>query len=312
MTNETGDEAPRGRGPARGGAATDGIPPAAGGSPGAGWSRRAALLLGAVALPGCLPPSWGANLLLHPFRRPLLGRPADAVEEVELEAEPGLALRGWRFRTPRPRRGTLVYLHGLADNRRASASIAPRFLPRGLDVVAYDSRAHGQSGGESCTYGFFERRDVGRILDAAGGGPALLLGNSMGAAVALQAAAHDPRIVGVVAVAPISDLRTAVLERAPFFATRRSIEAALRLAEARARFRIDDVSPVALAPQIRVPVLLVHGADDRETPPDHSRRVHAALGGPKRLVLVPGAGHDDALTPPIWREIEAFADRLLA
>ncbi len=133
----------------------------------------------------------------------------------------------------------------------------------------------------------------------------------MGAAVALQAAAHDARILGIVAIAPISDLRTAVLERAPFFATRRSIEAALRLAEARGRFRVDDVSPVALARRIRAPVLLVHGAADRETPPAHSRRVHDALGGPRRLVLVPGAGHDDALTTAVWGEVHAFFDGVL-
>jgi len=42
-------------------------------------------------------------------------------------------------------------------------------------------------------------------------------------------------------------------------------------------------------------VLLIHGADDRETPPEHSRRIEAALAGPRRLLLVPGAGHGGAL-----------------
>ena len=57
------------------------------------------------------------------------------------------------------------------------------------------------------------------------------MGFSMGAAVALQAAADDPRIDAVVAVSPFSDLRTIVHERAPFFATRRDIARAFELAE---------------------------------------------------------------------------------
>ena len=47
---------------------------------------------------------------------------------------------------------------------------------------------------------------------------------------------------------------------------------------------------------------MLHGADDDETPPAHSERVYqAVLAGPKKLVLVPGAHHNDALTSDAWR-----------
>jgi PhoPQ-activated pathogenicity-related protein len=52
-------------------------------------------------------------------------------------------------------------------------------------------------------------------------------------------------------------------------------------------------------------VLVVHGAEDRETPPDHSRRVFDALAGPKTLRIVDGAGHNDALGK-VWPEVERF------
>jgi dipeptidyl aminopeptidase/acylaminoacyl peptidase len=127
--------------------------------------------------------------------------------------------------------------------------------------------------------------------------------------VALQAAADDHRISSVIAVATFADLRTVATERAPFFATHREIDEALQLAERQARFDVNVVSPVAAATRIVVPVMLIHGAEDRETPPDHSRRVYAALGGPKRLLIVPGRGHNDALTPDIWREIDRWVDQ---
>jgi dipeptidyl aminopeptidase/acylaminoacyl peptidase len=138
------------------------------------------------------------------------------------------------------------------------------------------------------------------------------MGTSMGAAVALQAAAEDPRIAAVVSIAAFSDLRTAAVERAPFFASRRNLDDAFHLAEAEGRFRVDDVSPVAAAPRIAVPVLLVHGDADTETPYAHSLRILAALRDPKRLITIPGGGHSGGLTADAWRQVDAWLTQVLA
>ena len=54
-------------------------------------------------------------------------------------------------------------------------------------------------------------------------------------------------------------------------------------------------------------MLLIHGESDRETLLAHSRRIEAALAGPKRLLIVPGAGHDDTLRgDSVWTEIEGW------
>jgi fermentation-respiration switch protein FrsA (DUF1100 family) len=82
-------------------------------------------------------------------------------------------------------------------------------------------------------------------------------------------------------------------------------------AEQQGRFHVDAVSPVAAAAAIRSPVLLIHGAVDTDTPPDHSRRVLAALAGPKRLILVPGAGHNESLRGEVWDEIERWVESVL-
>src|SRR5262249_24452328 len=132
-------------------------------------------------------------------------------------------------------RGTIVYLHGIADNRTSASGVIERFTARRFDVVAYDSRAHGESEGSACTYGCFEKHDLRRVVDTVRPGPVILIGTSLGAAVALQEAALDPRVTAVVAAEAFS------------------------------------------AGQIKAPVLLIHGADDVDTPPDHSRRILAAL-----------------------------------
>jgi alpha-beta hydrolase superfamily lysophospholipase len=268
---------------------------------------RTALLWLALAAAGCMPPSWGAAALLHPARHSASRQPTRPFEAFAWEGAgtPGVKLVGWWFHAGAPR-GTLIYLHGVADNRGSSVGIAEHFVPMGFDVVAYDSRAHGDSGGDACTYGYYEKQDLARVVDRLPHKPIVVMGTSMGGAVALQAAAQDPRVAAVIAVAPFSDLRTAATERAPFFASRRNLEDAFRLAEEGGRFRVDEVSPLAAAPLIRAPVLLIHGDHDTETPHAHSERILAALGGPKRLVTIANGGHRGGLQAETWRELDAW------
>jgi pimeloyl-ACP methyl ester carboxylesterase len=263
-------------------------------------------LLLTLLLAGCMPPAWAANALLHPTRQPPAEAPRRPFETVELEGA-GVRLKGWRFRGEGPvKRGTIIYLHGTGDSRRWSPGIADHFTPAGYDLLAYDSRAHGESGGDACTYGVYERQDLLKVLAQVDHRPIILLGVSLGAGVALQATAETHEVAAVIAVSTFSDLRRVGEERAPFFASQRNIDDAFRLAEAEAKFHVDDASPLAAAPRIQVPVLIIHGAKDTDTVPAHSQRVYDALGGPKQLILVPGAGHNNALDGTVWRQMDAW------
>lgn len=265
------------------------------------------LLIGVVAIQL---PTLAAGLILHSLRRHVRVAPPVGCHEVSFKGE-GISLRGWRGKASGVRRGTLIYLHGVADNRASGAGVLDRFRMRGFDVVAYDSRAHGDSGGDAATYGFFEKEDLRRVLDGIDAGPIVLIGSSLGAAVALQAAAVDQRISAVVAAEVFSDLQTVVKERAPFFISAGNVDKAIQVTEQNGKFRMGAVSPELAARTIKVPVLLIHGADDTDTLPDHSRRVFAALDGPKRLILVPGAKHNQSLHGAVWEDIERWVDAVV-
>jgi dipeptidyl aminopeptidase/acylaminoacyl peptidase len=116
-------------------------------------------------------------------------------------------------------------------------------------------------------------------------------------------------VAAVVAAASLSDLRTVAPARAPFIFTPGALDRAFRLAEEQGHFSVDAVSPVTAAARIHVPVLLIHGADDVDTPPDHSRRIFDALAGPKRLILVPGAHHNESLNGAVWTDVEQWLER---
>lgn len=276
--------------------------------------HAAAVLLGSLLLgvvgAACLIPGWSRDALIHPPRPPPRAEPSIPHEEVELRGA-DITLRGWRFPARGPSRGLVVYLHGFGDDRREGEGIARRFGPLGFEVLAYDSRAHGASGGEACTYGALEKHDLARVLDGEPQGlPVILIGGSLGAAVALLAAADDPRISLVVAIASYSDLETIAIDRAPFFVGRAQVEESLRLAELEGGFSVADASPLAAAPRIRCPVLLVHGAEDVTTPPEHSRRIRAALAGEAELLVVPGVDHYDPAGPQTWARIEQAVVRI--
>jgi len=265
------------------------------------------LLLGGAGFLATQLPSIGAGALLFSTRRDS-GRPMPAACIERQFAGAQGTLSGWQCDTSSvPVRGTIVYLHGIADDRGSAYGVVTRFLPLGFNVVAYDSRAHGRSSGELCTYGYFEKHDLRAVIEQIAADPIILIGHSLGAAVALQTAAVEPRVGAVVAASTFSDLRSIATERAPFVFTNRMIEAAFSIAQQQAQFVVDDVSPVRAAASVRAPVFLIHGANDRETPPVHSERVLQALSGSKRLLIVPDAAHNDVLWhDAVWTEIKQW------
>jgi len=275
-------------------------------SPASGrWIGTASATLVMALVVGCTQlPAIGAGALLHPARHTTSLPPPAGCSNATF-AGANVTLRGWRCATQAPRRATIVYLHGVADNRGSAAGPIARFLPLGYDVITYDSRAHGESSGEACTYGFYEKQDLHRVIDTIAG-PVILIGASLGGAVALQEASDDPRVTAVVAAETFSDLRTVATQRARWMFTTRQIDQAFQLAEREARFDVDAVSPERAAGHIAVPVLLIHGDADVDTPAAHSQRVFDQLKGPKRLILVPGATHNRSLRPETWTWIETF------
>jgi uncharacterized protein len=277
------------------------------------WRIRLVLLAVVVAFGAWVAsslPAIGANALLHPLRLGASLAPPVGCLEREWNGA-GVVLRGWQCAAVGERRGTLVYLHGVADTRASGMGLIERFVPRGFDVVAYDSRAHGESEGDACTYGFYEKQDLRRVLDTLPSGPVVLFGASLGGSVALQAAEGEPQVSAIVAIEPFADLEAIVRERAPFFLTEGMFQAALRIAEQKGRFEVRAVSPERAAAGITAPVLLVHGANDVETRPEHSQRIFEALGREKRLIVVPGAGHNATLRPAVWGEATRWIDAVL-
>ncbi len=220
----------------------------------------------------------------------------------------GLTLKGWLFEPSGPAKGVVVLVHGKDINRQHFSGEAGRFTSRGYQVLAFDQRAHGASEGTRTTFGFHEVDDLRRGLDALGCSRVVLIGESLGAAVALQTGARDPRVVGVVAGASFSDLPAIVAEHRPFFFSDPVFADARSLAEQENGFRLEAINPARDAATVTVPVLLLHGTKDPFIHPDHARRIHAAAPRTE-LVWLEGVGHIDVLVhDEAWERIEEWLD----
>ena len=173
-------------------------------------------------------------------------------------------------------------------------------------MAALDLRAYGNSGGSFASFGGREAEDVRAWLDAleaklSPGQPLLpvLWGRSMGAAISVRAATMESRVRALVLESPMVDLNDAMVV---FYRKRRAPMPRLlaRLATRRAG-KIAGVSlthprPLECAPQVRCPVLIIHGSDDTLIPGPEVQRLARAFAVSPRLIEVPGAGHADVIT----------------
>src|ERR1700729_1614502 len=100
-------------------------------------------------------------------------------------------------------RAIVILVHGLSSTKDHPhvVGLAERIRARSLDVLSYDARGHGESGG-LCTLGDLERHDVAAAVAYARGSHTrvALVGASMGAVAAMAYAASDPKLAGVVGV----------------------------------------------------------------------------------------------------------------
>ncbi len=267
---------------------------------------------------------WGAWALVAPGRRRDGSKPsgtAISITEVTARAFDEAPLWGRLFPPEQPPVGLAVLLHGFAEDGTAMLDRALMLRNAGWAVLVADSRARGRSGGEFCTFGAYESRDVGVWIDAvhpaqAATGPIVLWGRSMGAAIALRAAASDKRVSGLILEAPYSSLRASVAaglrrRRLPAFLAGPLLARATRLADVSLEAR----TPLEEAANVQCPVLVLAGQTDPIAPIEVAKRLARAFSKPSEFLSVPGAGHQDVFEKcdaPLREAILRFLARLLA
>jgi pimeloyl-ACP methyl ester carboxylesterase len=230
----------------------------------------------------------------------LVGRRVPVPNELRPAARPYRTLGG----APRP---TIVMCDGDAGNMTDLIFYAYNLFTRGFNVLTFDWRGFGESEAwpldenRLCATEFLI--DYETAIDFVVTQPEVghakvgLLGFSTGAYLSFAEASRRPEVGAVACRALITsfdDLLSVLKKLTP---------------ERRWTAPADyprDLLPVEAAKRMRVPALLVVGADDPRTPPWMSRKVHGTLRGPKDLWVIPGAGHGGQKAPEMTDYPEFF------
>lgn len=255
----------------------------------------AALVL-AIALSAC------TSAFFHPTgdlieSRELAGIPR---EDVVFPSGDGVKLHGWFLRPAGPAKGTLLFLHGNAENLSSHVQAVLFLVKEGYQVFAFDYRGYGRSEGTPDIPGV--NRDGIAALDrlfrlpGVDPGKVAVFGQSLGGAVAVYAVANSPRK---------AEVRALIVDGA-FAGYRRIVRDKLASLVVTwpfshpASWTVEDgYSPERWIRKVgTIPVIVIHGTRDPVVPYEHGKRLYELANDPKGFWTIQGGGHITGLANP--------------
>lgn len=194
-------------------------------------------------------------------------------------------LNGWFINSRiQPALATVIYFHGNGGNLSRVGWLGDSLARRGFDVLLFDYRGYGRSSGEISS-----EKDIYADADAAydyivnerGVPPSqvVLYGQSLGTTAVADLASRK-QCAAILLESGLGSASTLADTMLPWIP---------RWLHYFGRNRFDSVTKLA---RVSAPALVTHGDPDRTIPTEHARALFAALSGPKKLLLFPGADHN--------------------
>jgi len=223
-------------------------------------------------------------------------------ETVEIVTEDGVRLHAWWI-PHEAARGSVIICHGNAGNIGDRVWIAQDLHSFGVNVLLFDYRGYGKSGGLTTEEGTY--RDIRAAFEhvrSRHGGvehpPVLLYGRSLGGAVALQGALDKP-VRGLILENTFASVKHMARALYPVLPVHWIVH-----------FRYDNAAKIA---SLTVPVLIANSEDDEMIPFEQGRLLFERAPEPKTFQPLRG-GHNDSgwhITAEYWQSLKAFVDETL-
>ncbi|KXX72152.1 hypothetical protein AVL50_00710 [Flammeovirga sp. SJP92] len=237
-------------------------------------------------------------------------------EDFEVTSEQGYTLSGTYLEAPEDSvKLTAVMVHGVTHDRWRMMRYAQIYLKHGIDVVLYDHRKHGLSGGEQVSFSYFESQDLEKIVQWTKKRKPedfiLAHGESLGGATVTSHSGINESTHSVdfyIADCPFSDTKELLAFRAyedfnvPDLGFMNTSSVVTKML---ADFYLGDASPIQSVKNSKVPFLFIHGKADKYIPMQMTKDLFEAKKfGEKYIWLVPEATHAKSITKaPVMYEI---------
>lgn len=226
-----------------------------------------------------------------------------AYQNEYLQAQDGTKLNAWFLPAQGVTKGTILFLHGNAENISTHFRSVMWLPAQGYNVLALDYRGYGASDGLPTLAGAQQDIDAAfkYLLTHSQVDPhrIVILGQSLGGSLALFYSGHSRYrrdIRAVVSDSAFADYRWEARDSlAKFILTWPLQWLPWLLVD-------NDYAPQDAVGLISpIPLLIIHGEQDNVVSLSHARRLFERAKQPKELLIVPGAGHIEALNDAVVR-----------
>ncbi len=229
------------------------------------------------------------RVLFYPRREDETALIPPSARPVAFKVEPGLIIGG-RLYPAGVRAPVILFFHGNGEIAADYDDLAPLYTRQGITLLVADYRGYGTSGGTPTTSHLLTDAvaifgQVGRVLEACGLTPPRLyvMGRSLGSAAAIEVALRaGERLAGLIVESGFADTFGLLVR--------------LGLRVVGAEEERDGLSNAAKMSHIHTPTLVIHGQSDVLIPAGDGQELYRCCAATdKKLVLIPGAGHNDLM-----------------
>lgn len=225
-------------------------------------------------------------------------------EKVTILSFDGLRLRGIFLPAKQKTDRVILAVHGFrVDGFKDFSTLAYFYHQQGYHVLLVDDRAHGESEGKYIGFGCLDREDCYRwvhYLDQRFEGKCTIFlhGVSMGAATVLMTSSMNlpSSVKGIIADCPYTSIweefsYLVKREKKPWIFMYPSLRLASKICKWTAGYEFDECSAAEEVKNTKLPILLIHGEDDKFVPPKMSKQIYDNCASKKEIWLVPHARH---------------------
>ncbi|MEM7391331.1 MAG: alpha/beta hydrolase [Verrucomicrobiota bacterium] len=227
------------------------------------------------------------------------GNKGMAYEDVFFESRGGVRLHGWFIPAKENAKGTVIQFHGNAENMTSHFNAVAWLHQEGFNLFVFDYRGYGKSEGRPSREGLYQdgiaairyvlnRKDVDRHR-------VVVIGQSLGAATALAVMGRQRLDVrAVVSDSGFYSYRSMVREKTGD-SWLSGLLSMIVIGNGRSAGPVvDDVAPI--------PLLIVHGTEDRVVSYGHGERLFDQAGEPKTFWRIENGHHTDFMARPEYRK----------
>jgi len=197
-------------------------------------------------------------------------------------------------------KSAIIFVHGIGGCKEHFLNLSKSLIEVGIESILIDSRAHGKSGGQFCTYGYKEKNDISSVIDFIktknDSLPIGIWGNSMGGAIAIQALENDNRIEFGIIESTFTSLEKIIYDYQKSFTYGIGLKPLCNIAISEAGkiadFKPDLVKPIYSVQQIEQPILIAHGKRDDKIKFKYGEQLFDNLKSKdKKFIAIEDGGH---------------------